>query len=77
MLLSHALLHNRDVKGKRRTKSIDSGPLLLNYGRKQPSIPSSWDKAHHVLIISRVVQQTRSRLLRNLNKLQKAFGTSS
>jgi len=53
VLLSHALLHNRDAKGKRRTESIDSGPLLLNYGRKQPSIPSSWDKAHHVLFIFR------------------------
>ena len=30
----HALLHNRDAKGKRRTESIDSGPSLLNYGRK-------------------------------------------
>ena len=28
-----ALLHNRDVKGKRRTDSIDSSPSLLNYGR--------------------------------------------
>ena len=45
----HALLYNRDAKGKRRTESIDSGPLLLNYGRKQPSIPSSWNGAHHTL----------------------------
>jgi len=29
----HALLHNRDVKGKRRTDSTDSGPLVLNYSR--------------------------------------------
>ena len=46
-----ALLHNKDAKGKRRTYSIDSGPLLLNYGRNQPSIPSSWDGAHHALSI--------------------------
>ena len=51
MLSSCALLHNRDAKGKRRTDSIDSGPLLLNYGRNQPSIPSSWDGAHHILSI--------------------------
>jgi len=49
----HALLHNRDVKGKRRTDSINSGPSLLNYGRNQPSIPSSWDGAHHALSIFR------------------------
>ena len=46
-----ALLHNRDAKGKRRTESIDSGPSLLNYGRKQLSIPSSWNGAHHTLSI--------------------------
>ena len=49
--LPHALLYNRDAKGKRRIESIDSGPSLLNYGRKQPSIPSSWDGAHHTLSI--------------------------
>ena len=47
----HALLYNRDAKGKRRTDSIDSGPSLLNYGGNQPSIPSSWDRAHHTLFI--------------------------
>ena len=47
----HALLYNRDVKGKRRTDSIDSSPLLLNYGRNQPLILSSWDGAHHALSI--------------------------
>jgi len=47
----HALLYNRDVKGKRRIDLIDSGPSLLNYGRNQPSIPSSWDRAHHTLSI--------------------------
>jgi len=49
----HALLHNRDAKGKRRTDLIDSSPLLLNYGGNQPSIPSSWDGAHYVLSIFR------------------------
>jgi len=49
-----ALLHNRDVRGKRRAELIDSGPLLLNYGRKQPSIPSSWDGVHHTLSIFRI-----------------------
>jgi len=34
-------LHNRDVRGKRRAEPIDSGSSLLNYGGKQPSIPSS------------------------------------
>jgi len=47
----HALLHNRDVKGKRRMDLIDSGSLLLNYGRNQLLIPSSWNGAHHVLSI--------------------------
>jgi len=51
MLSLHALLHNRDAKGKRRTDSIDSSPSLLNYGGNQPSIPSSWDRAHHALSI--------------------------
>ena len=37
----HAPLHNRDVREKRRAELIDFSPLLLNYGRKQPSIPSS------------------------------------
>ena len=47
----HALLYNRDTKGKRRTDSIDSSPSLLNYGRNQPSILSSWDGAHYTLSI--------------------------
>jgi len=46
-----ALLHNRDVKGKRRMDSIDSGPSVLNYSRNQPLLPSSWDGAHHTLSI--------------------------
>ena len=46
-----ALLHNRDAKGKGRTELINSGPSLLNYGRNQPAIPSSWDGAHHTLSI--------------------------
>ena len=49
--LPHAPLHNRDVKGKRRMDLIDSGPSLLNYGGIQPSIPSSWDGAYHILSI--------------------------
>jgi len=51
VLSPHALLYNGDTKGKIRTDSIDSGPSLLNYSRNQPSIPSSWDGAHHVLSI--------------------------
>ena len=47
----HAPLHNRDARGKRRAEPIDSGPLLLNYSGKQPSIPSSWDGVHHALSI--------------------------
>ena len=31
--------------------SIDSSPSLLNYGGNQPSIPSSWNGAHHALSI--------------------------
>ena len=46
-----APLHNRDAKGKERTELINSGPSLLNYGRNQPAIPSSWDGAHHTLSI--------------------------
>ena len=51
VLSPRALLHNRDVKGKRRTDSNNSGPSLLNYGRIQPAILSSWDEAHHALSI--------------------------
>jgi len=47
----HAPLHNRDAKGKGRMDSINSNPSLLNYGENQPSIPSSWDGAHHTLSI--------------------------
>ena len=46
-----APLHNRNAKGKGRMDSIDSSPLLLNYGRIQPLILSSWDGAHHALFI--------------------------
>ena len=46
-----APLHNRDVKGKRRTDSVNSRPSLLNYGRNQPAIPSSWDGAHYTLSV--------------------------
>ena len=51
MLSPHTPLHNRNAKGKGRIDSIDSNPSLLNYGGNQPSIPSSWDKAHHALSI--------------------------
>jgi len=51
MLPPRAPLHNRDAKGKERTDSIDSGPSLLNYGRIQPLIPSSWNGAHYALSI--------------------------
>jgi len=51
MLSSCALLHNRDAREKRRAELIDSGPSLLNYGRKQPLILSSWDGVHHILSI--------------------------
>jgi len=37
----HALLYNRDAKGKRRTDSVNSRPSLLNYSGNQPAIPSS------------------------------------
>jgi len=51
MLSPHAPLHNRDVRGKRKAELIDCGSLLLNYGRKQPLILSSWDGVHHILSI--------------------------
>ena len=41
VLSPRAPLHNRDVKGKERTDSIDSGPSVLNYGGNQPAILSS------------------------------------
>jgi len=46
-----APLLNRDAKGKGRTDSIDSGPSVLNYGRNQLVILSSWEGAHHALSI--------------------------
>jgi len=51
VLSPHAPLHNRNVRGKRRAELIDFGPSLLNYSRKQPSIPSSWNRVHHTLFI--------------------------
>ena len=51
MLSPCALLHNRDVRGKRRAEPIDSSPSLLNYGRKQSLIPSFWDGVHHIVSI--------------------------
>jgi len=51
VLSPRAPLHNRDVKGKRRTNLIDSNPSLLNYGGIQPVMPSSWDGAHHALSV--------------------------
>jgi len=51
VLSPHAPLHNRDAREKRRAEPIDSGPSLLNYGRKQPLILSSWDGVHHALSI--------------------------
>ena len=44
-------LPNRDVRGKRRVESNDSGLLVLNYSNNQPTIPSSWDGAHHTLSV--------------------------
>ena len=59
MSLPRALLHNRDARGKRRAEPIDSGPSLLNYGGKQPSIPSSWDGVHHALSIFRTDETSK------------------
>ena len=44
-------LPNRDVRGKRRIESNDSGPLVLNYSNNQPMIPSSWNRAHCALSV--------------------------
>jgi len=55
----HAPLHNRDVREKRRAELIDSGPSLLNYGRKQPLILSSWDGVHHALSIFRIDETSK------------------
>ena len=48
MLSPHALLHNRNAKGKRRMDLIDSGSSLLNYSGNQLLIPSSWNGAHYL-----------------------------
>ena len=53
MLSPCVLLHNKDAKEKKRTESINSNSLLLNYNRKQLSILSSWDGAYHTLSIFR------------------------
>jgi len=53
VLSPHAPLHNRDAKKKRRMNLIDSDPSLLNYGRIQPAMLSSWDGAHHALSVFR------------------------
>ena len=34
-----------------RVESNNSGPSVLNYSNNQPSITSSWDRAHHALSI--------------------------
>ena len=41
MLLPCILLPNRDVRGKRRVESNNSGPSVLNYGNNQLTILSS------------------------------------
>ena len=51
MLSPCILLPNRDMRGKRRVESNDSGSLVLNYGNNQPTIPSSWNGAHCVLSV--------------------------
>jgi len=40
MLSPHIPLSNKDIRGKRRVESNDSGPLVLNYSNNQPVIPS-------------------------------------
>ena len=52
----HTPLHNKNTKGKERTDLINSGHSLLNYGRNQPLILSSWDGAHQALSIFRTNQ---------------------
>jgi len=49
----HVLLPNRNVREKRRVELNDSGPLVLNYGNNQSTIPSSWDRAHCMLFVFR------------------------
>ncbi len=51
MLSPRVPLPNKDVREKRRAELSDSGPSLLNYGKIQPSILSSWNGAHHMLSI--------------------------
>jgi len=34
-----------------RAESSNSGPFVLNYGNNQPTIASSWDGAHHALLV--------------------------
>ena len=47
--LPHVPLHNTDSNGKNRAESI--APSLLDYGKGQPAIASSWDGAHQALSI--------------------------
>ena len=53
VLSPHALLPNRDVKGKKRVDPVNSGPPVLNYSGNQPAIPSFWKGAYHTLSIFR------------------------
>jgi len=39
------------VREKRRVESNDFGPSVLNYSNNQPTIPSFWDGAHHMLSV--------------------------
>ena len=47
----HALLHNKDPNGKNSAASVV--PSVLNYGKDQPAISSSWKGTHHALSIFR------------------------
>ena len=49
--LPHVPLHNMGSNGKNRAES--AAPSVLDYGKGQPLIASSWDGAHHVLSIFR------------------------
>jgi len=42
-------LSNRDPL--ERSRAEHSSPFVLNYGNNQPSVPTSWDGAHHALSI--------------------------
>jgi len=46
-----APLSNRNAKEKKRANLVDSSPSVLNYGRNQLAILSSWEGAHHALSI--------------------------